>query len=375
MSSLVAWSALIFVLYTYFLFPIWLWIRSRGVRAPAPDLERNLWPDVTIVISAFNEANTIEAKLRSLSELDYPEKQWRVLLVDDGSDDDTVSRAESLDLPWLEILQLEENSGKPVALNLAMEQVNSEFCVYMDARQRVSANTLKSLVAHFDDPSVGAVSGELMIVDEDNPEQVNMGLYWRYEKSLREMESKLYSTAGATGALYAIRSVYFKPLHKDAILDDFDTPVNVLEAGKRVIFEPSAQVFDSSQSSIDDEFKRKLRTLTGNFQSFSHHPWLFNPKRNAIWWQFLSHKVFRLLVPWALIILLPASLLAGGVWWTLVFIGQVAFYTLAFAAAHLEIFKRNKLASFAHTFVQLNYAAWLAAFRFYAGDVSARWKS
>lgn len=375
MSAVVAWLALGFVVYTYFGFPLWLWSLARGVIAPAPSLQKEEWPEVTIVISAFNEAATIESKLSSLAELDYPQAQWRVILVDDGSSDETVQVAQRQELPWLQVLQLEQNSGKPVALNLAMQHVESEFCVYMDARQRVSPNTLKSLIAHFDDPNIGAVSGELMIVDEDNPEQVNVGLYWRYEKSLREMESRLYSTAGATGALYAIRSTHFEPLDQDAILDDFDTPINVLKAGKRVIFEPGAQVFDASQSTLDDEFKRKLRTLTGNFQSFAHHSWLFNPAKNPIWWQFLSHKVFRLVVPWALLILLPASLMAGGWWWQLVFVGQLAFYIVAIAAGYVGFIRRNKIGSFAQTFFQLNLAAWLAALRYLKGDVSARWKS
>ncbi|MGB0867251.1 MAG: glycosyltransferase family 2 protein [Granulosicoccaceae bacterium] len=338
-------------------------------------MQKEQWPEVTVVISAFNEARNIEQKLGSLAALDYPSDRLRVLLVDDGSRDGTAEIAKGLQLPWLDVIQLEHNSGKPVALNTAMLRVDTEFCVYMDARQRVSSNALKALIAHFDDAQVGAVSGELMIVDENNPEQVNVGLYWRYEKALREMESRLYSTAGATGALYAIRTELFRPLDQDAILDDFDTPVNVLKAGKRVVFEPGAQVFDSSQSSLDDEFKRKLRTLTGNFQSFAHHPWLFSPAKNAIWWQFLSHKVFRLLVPWALLLLLPASYFAGGWWWGLVFVGQLVFYSLAIAAGTLDILRQNKLVSFAQTFVQLNLAAWLAALRYLRGDVSARWKT
>ncbi len=375
MSAVVAWFALGFVVYTYFGFPVYLWLRARHVQSPVPNLQRGSWPAVTIVIAAYNEAKTIEGKLSSLAALDYPADKWCAVLVDDGSADDTAALAKSKGYDWLRVIELTENSGKPVAINAAMQQVDTAYCVFMDARQRVSDNALKSLLAHFDDAQIGAVSGELMIVDEENPEQVNVGLYWRYEKALREMESRLFSTAGATGALYAVRTALFKPLPDDAILDDFDTPVNVLLAGKRVVFEPSAQVFDSSQSSLHDEFKRKLRTLTGNFQSFAHHSWLFNPAKNPIWWQFLSHKVFRLVVPWCLLLLLPASLLAGGAWWTLVCMGQLCFYALAIGAGYSEFLRQNKLSSFAQTFVQLNLAAWLAAYRYYQGDLSARWKS
>lgn len=375
MSALLAWLALAFVAYTYFGFPLWLWLRARGRELAQPSLQREHWPELTVVIAAYNEAANIEAKLRDLDAVDYPRGRWRCVLVDDGSADGTADIARGLALPWLQVLELERNSGKPVAINRAMAQVETEFCVFMDARQRVGAKALKALVAHFDDAGVGAVSGELMIVDEDNPEQVNMGLYWRYEKALRDMESRLYSTTGATGALYAVRTALFRPLPADAILDDFDTPVNVLRAGQRVIFASQAQAFDSSQSSLDDEFRRKLRTLTGNFQSFAQHPWLFNPGANPVWWQFLSHKVFRLAVPWALLLLLPASFLAGGWWWQLVFAGQLAFYALALAAGASEALRHNKLASFAQTFVQLNFAAWLAALRYARGDVSARWKT
>ena len=176
-------------------------------------------------------------------------------------------------MPGLDVtlVSLPQNAGKPTALNAAMAAVDTELTVFMDARQRVDAQCLKRLVARFADPDIGAVSGELVIVDENNPEQVCVGLYWRYEKWLRERESALFSTAGATGAVYAIRTALYVPLSADTVLDDFDTPVQILRGGKRVVFEPGAVVYDTSQASLGDEFQRKLRTLAGNYQSFHRH--------------------------------------------------------------------------------------------------------
>src|SRR5690606_5212308 len=106
-----------------------------------------------------------------------------------------------------------------------------------------------------------------------------------------------------TGALYAIRREDYVPLYEDALLDDFEVPIQILKKGKRIVFEQGAFVYDQAQTDVATEKKRKIRTLTGNFQSFQHNKWLFT-RKNPILWQFLSHKVFRLLVPYALAIAL-----------------------------------------------------------------------
>ncbi len=378
MAVVIGIVALLLIGYTYVGYPLLLGLLSVVKRKKSEQRSEENFPALTVVIAVFNGGETLRSKLQSLASSAYPLDKIRVLVVDDGSDDDTVAIAKTAvaDLD-VTVLSLPVNAGKPSALNAAMQQVDTAITVFMDARQRVDPNCLARLVSRFEDADVGAVSGELVIVDEHNPEQVCVGLYWRYEKWLRERESEIYSTAGATGAVYAIRTELYSPLHADTVLDDFDTPVQILRSGKRVVFEPGAVVIDTSQDSLDDEFQRKLRTLAGNFQSFHRHGWMFRLRENPIFWQFFSHKVLRLAIPWLALLLLLSSAVAAfhSGFWLLMLLLQIVFYTASYAAFVFPQLRESRLLSFALTFCTLNIAAARAPFRYYSGGLDVRWRS
>ena len=127
-----------------------------------------------------------------------------------------------------------------------------------------------------------------------------VGLYWRYEKQIRRDESATGSVVGATGAIYAMRRSLWQPLPHDTILDDVLTPMRCVMAGYRVVFEERACAFDRTAPDANAEGRRKLRTLAGNYQLLWLEPRLLLPWRNPLWLQFVSHKVGRLLVAYAL---------------------------------------------------------------------------
>jgi len=198
-----------------------------------------------------------------------------------------------------------------------------------------------------------------------------MGLYWKYEKFIRRAEARIHSAPGVTGALYAMRSADLSPLPEDCILDDFEMPISRLLHNQRIVFEPGAQAFDFIQLDLEKEKQRKIRTLTGNFQSFSRIHWLFSIRKNPIFWQFISHKVFRLLIPYALIGCLIANLiLLPQITYLFIFGVQMMFYSLAV----LPGFTSNKLINVMRIFVQLNWSVLIAGYRFYAGPVDVRWR-
>jgi len=164
-----------------------------------------------------------------------------------------------------------------------------------------------------------------------------MGGYWRYEKWLRRQESAIGSTMGATGAIYALRRALWVPLPADTILDDVLAPMRAVLAASRVVFSSEALAFDPVAPS-GVELRRKIRTLAGNYQILRLEPRLLNPFRNPVWIQYMSHKVGRLLVPYALMALLITSglLAPGSSFYALAFAGQVLFYGLAGYGAWLS---------------------------------------
>ena len=329
-------------------------------------------PGVSIVIAAHDEVSRLPAKLCSLAALDYPRDRLQTLVVSDGSTDGTrelLERAASED-DSLTVIHYDEAAGKPTALNTGVAAARGEVLVFMDARQPVSPNAIRALVARLADPAVGAASGELVLAGSDG-EAASVGLYWRYEKWIRLAESRLFSTTGATGALYAIRRDQWVPHRSDVLLDDFETPVHLLRKGLRTVFEPAAQAFDEAESEARGEFRRKVRTLAGNYQSFRRHPWLFDPRQNPVWWQFLSHKVFRLLVPYALIGALVAAALGDTAFLRTMLILQLLFYAAGLAGLAGI---RGRVTGFVSTFLQLNAAAVIGAWRYLTGGSSVRWR-
>jgi cellulose synthase/poly-beta-1,6-N-acetylglucosamine synthase-like glycosyltransferase len=239
----------------------------------------------------------------------------------------------------MRVLLLKQHGGKAEALNRAVAKATGKILVFADARQLLDRAAVRELVSNFGDLSIGAVTGELMLVDESGKETGDaVGLYWRYEKELRSMESDIHSTMGATGALYAIRRELYRPIPSHTILDDVAIPMNAVLDGKRVVFDRAALAYDYVDyvaSSPTTEFRRKVRTLTGNFQLLKQMPDLIVPWRNPVFIQFVSHKVGRLLVPYFLIMLFASNLFLEGTAYRAILALQCAWYLLACTGAVL----------------------------------------
>lgn len=368
---------LFFVFYTYVGYPLILWggsvlrQRRRPETAEDPTIEAK---GVTVVIAAHNERFNLQRKLQSLRQQDYPEALIQIIIVSDGSTDGTckVFKGEA----GVQCLDVGRRQGKANALNFAMAQVTTPYVVFTDARQPLSPNAISDLYRELHKPQVGVVSGELVIRDETNPEQKNIGLYWRYEKWLRTLESEVSTTVGATGALYMMRASDYRPIPENTVLDDVQIPIQTLRQGKHIKFCPKAMAYDKPQPELFDERRRKLRTLAGNYQLFVQNAWLFNPSKNIAWWQFLSHKVFRLLVPYALIGLWGISfvLAFNSLLFTLAFFAQTAFYLAAAMAQFSPQWRQAKLCSFALVFVGLNIAAMQACWLYFSGGLKVTWQ-
>jgi hypothetical protein len=227
------------------------------------------------------------------------------------------------------------------------------------------------LLENFADPQVGCVSGELMLGDPEKGEiSENLGFYWRVEKRIRDLESASGSVVGATGAFYAIRRSLLSPLPAETILDDVYLPMQVARQGFRVVFDSRARVWDSDLGAAR-EFARKVRTLSGNYELLQLAPWLLT-SANPIRFEFVSHKLLRLIVPFALAGTAVASAILHAPVYRSALALQVVFYGLSgLAIAQVKKGPLARMADAVLTFVVLNTAAVVAFANFVSGRKAA----
>ncbi len=354
------WIAAGVIGYAYAGYLLWLWI--RGFWRPWPVLRGACEPFVSVVMVVRDEEAVLPGKLRNLLELEYPPERCQIVVVSDGSTDRTESiLGEAARNPRVHVLFNQLARGKACGLNDAMSLAQGEIVVFTDARQEIEPGAVRLLLENFADPQVGAVSGELMLGNREGGEQGRgMGLYWRIEKRVRVLEAASGSVVGATGAIYAVRRELVPEVPAETILDDVFIPMNVARKGLRVGFDPRARAWDTPDLGREREFRRKVRTLTGNYQLLQIAPWLLR-RENPLRFEFISHKLTRLVVPFALMAALVASGLLPGLLYRTAFWLQVGFYVLSLLGwTRWQLGPVSRMADGAHTFVVLNAAALLA---------------
>jgi cellulose synthase/poly-beta-1,6-N-acetylglucosamine synthase-like glycosyltransferase len=278
------------------------------------------------------------------------------------------------------LLSLPGPRGKPAALNQAVPLTSGEILVLTDARQSIAPDAIRALIDDLADPGIGAVSCELHLSAREGTEKASgVSAYWRYEKFIRHTESLADSSVGATGALYALRRNLFRPLDPRTVLDDVAIPMDVVLSGHRVVFEPRAKAFDHIHGKPGRELQRKIRTLAGNLQLVRLKPELLSPRRNRIWWQFVSHKLTRLLVPAALVLLfaasVPLSFEAGGFYRAAAIVQSLGYLLAGLGALAPTRWRATRLLRIPYAFALLNLAAALAWVKFLSGAERANWKS
>ena len=363
----VFWVSVALVGYTYIGYAAWLSIRSRF--RPRPVRLAAHTPFISVVLIVRNEAAVLEDKLHALLTMDYPDERVEIVVVSDGSLDGTneiLSRFASN--ARVHITVNREHLGKASGLNAAIDAVSGEFVVFTDARQKMAKDAVLHLMENFADPDVGCASGELSLGDPVSGEMLKgMGLYWRVEKSIREMESRSGSVVGATGALYAVRRSLLVPLPPETILDDVLIPMQVVRQGARVVLDPRARIWDTPDLGTRREFSRKVRTLSGIYQLLKLEPWLWGDA-NPLRFEFISHKLLRLVVPFALCAALFSSFFLPALIYRSALTLQLLFYALgAWGTLAKNRNPAGRIADAARTFVLLNLAAVVAFANFIVG--------
>lgn len=365
-------SLLLLIGYTYAGYPllmaVWAKLLPRRVSA-----QPGFQPKVSVCVVVYNGERYLERKLDSLRQLDYPPELLEFLVYSDGSSDGTEALAQQLAEaePRLRAFSGAVRLGKPSGLNRLAAEATGDVLLMTDVRQPLSRGALRALLEPLSDPSIGCVSGSLVLVGDTGP-----SAYWRYEKAIRGFEARVGCMVGVSGSLYVIRRRDFRALPSDVLLDDMFVPLQTAGSRKRIVLSHDAEAYDEAYGD-EQEFGRKVRTLAGNYQLVAKLPWLLLPFKNPVWFQLVSHKLLRLLCPFALLGLLWAALslalspelspLERALWQTLA-AGQLGFYALAACGV-----RAGRLGSLARTFLVLNAAAVVGLWRFVRGSQRVAW--
>jgi cellulose synthase/poly-beta-1,6-N-acetylglucosamine synthase-like glycosyltransferase len=360
----------------------WLWVKIRG-KKPIPVPIDGEVPTLALIVPAYNEAGILDEKIKNSMALDYPANRWKLVVVTDGSSDQTPQVAAS----YSDIVHMHqpERRGKVAAFNRVVALLDEvDILVFCDANTMLNREALRFLVAHYADPGVGGVSGEKKVLPGKGREVAEEAVYWKYESVLKKLDSSVYSIVGAAGELFSMRRELYVPIPEDTILDDFIISMQICEKGYVVRYEPRAIATETPSPTIQDEKIRKIRISAGAFQSLFRIGYMANPfKYGILGFQFLSRRVMR----WVFCpVALPLLLLLNG-WlyyrsaspeWLYgnLLILQVAFYAMALIGGFTQKRKWVFLKIFAlpYYFLFMNFSVWQGFFRFINGRQSALWQ-
>lgn len=370
------WLSVSGLSYIFAGYPLVVWWQSRSRRST--HVKQNVERSVSIVIVAYNEARTLPKKIQSLLASTRADWIREILIGSDGSTDDTALALHVIEDPRVKLFPFTSRRGKPAVLNELVPQCRSEIVLLADARQEFAPDCIERLLENFDDPSVGVVSGELVLraTPDSSTAAQGIGFYWKYEKFIRRCESQWRGVPGATGACYAIRKPLFRPIPEQTILDDVVIPMQAVTRGYRCLFEPAAQVFDEPSQSSGQESVRKRRTIAGAAQLMRLFPEWLMPTHNPLWFEYVSHKLMRLLAPLLMVVALTTNLLLLNVpvYWFLLNV-QIVFYV---SAAIGWLFQRqgeqSSLFGPSLMFVTLNLTTTLALWDAFRAKYRVTWQ-
>lgn len=334
--ELVFWVAAGLLVYTHVGYPLVLrgLVALRGGRpAPADGVHTNALA-VSLVVAAHDEQGSIEQTLRGMLALHYPRERLELIVASDGSTDRTaeLARAGGADL----VLEL-PRAGKVASLNAAVERSRGEVLAFADANSRWEPDALLRLVAHFQDPRVGYVCGQLRFESPDGDNQE--GVYWRYEMAIRELESQLGGVTAGNGAINAVRrdAYVFLPPERG---QDISMPFNLVKRGWRVVYEPSARASERMAATIDDEFGRKRRMMAGAWGTMLTGGMLSLRGYDPLYaFEIVSHRLLRYASPILHLVALAANLalLGEGTIYAVALAAQVALLAAAALAGVLPL--------------------------------------
>ena len=347
MTTTLFWLCLAIVVYTYVGYGLILYllvfIKRLAIKAkPLADITDDCLPEVTLMVCAYNEEDIISEKMSNIHSLDYPADRLHLVWVTDGSTDNTNSILSTY--PDVKIVFSPERRGKSAALKHGIKEVSTEIVMMTDANTMLNPEAIREIVRLMQDPKVGCVSGEKKVMAKSDSDEAAQGegLYWKYESTLKRLDSELYSAMGAAGELCVIRRQLMTDIPDDTLLDDFVISMEIVRMGYKIAYTSKAFAMEYGSADLHEESKRKRRIAAGGLQSSWRLRSLMNPLRHpVVAFQFVSHRVLRwTITPVCLFALIPLNtilVLSGeGIIYTIIWILQILFYASALAGMKIS---------------------------------------
>lgn len=377
--KVIFWLSLFFIFYCYLGYPLVITLLAGIFGRPVK--KADTLPLVSVVISVWNEEDVMEAKIRNLLSLDYPLEKMEILIGSDSSTDRTDEIIRRFVRPGIQLVESPCRRGKAAMINDLVHRAKNEIIVFTDARQIFDRGAIRELVRNFSDKEVGCVSGELLFLKKEGWTAKGINLYWEYEKFIRSQESRIHSMLGATGAIYAIRRELYRAVPENVVLDDMFVPFMIILQGYRAVFDPQATAYDEAAENPKEEYRRKARTLYGNYQIFGLIPQMFNLFKSPVALQLFSHKFLRVVVPFLMIAAFFSNMgLLSGVFYRRVFILQIIFYAMAAVGGLVKNKDSDilrgifRVCAIPYVFCLLNFSALMGFWRFVAGRQEVTWE-
>lgn len=306
--GLLFWTCVLLIGYVYLGYPLIIAFLARWI--PRKAQNATISPPVSMLIAAYNEEQVIGDKIENALSLEYPSGCLQIVVAVDGSDDRTVEIVQSFADRGVELSYQSLRNGKAAAINRAMPLLKHDIVLFSDANNLYARIALLELVKPFADPTVGAVTGSKLILDDPDAQAKADGLYWRYESAIKKYETRLGSCTGVAGEILAVRKSLYAPPPPHVINDDFYIGMNVLRQGYRLVYAPDAHSYERSSLTERDEAIRRSRIVAGRYQAMLMAPSLLPWRSPLLVWQIVSHKFMRPLVPLMMIVSFVATLAA-----------------------------------------------------------------
>jgi cellulose synthase/poly-beta-1,6-N-acetylglucosamine synthase-like glycosyltransferase len=377
-ARMVFWVCFLLVAYVYVGYPILLGLLVRLF--PRHNHPREGFrPSVSLLISAYNEAEVIRKKIENTLQLEYPQSVFEIIVISDCSSDATDQIVSEYVDRGVRLIRQNERLGKSSGLNLAVPRARGEVVVFSDANAMYRCDAIQNLVRHFVDPKIGYVVGNSRYIESvgDSQSSQSEGRYWKLETWLKCKESDFESVVGGDGAIYAIRRELYSPLLPTDI-NDFLNPLQIIDHGYRGLFDSNVVCFEETADTFAQEFHRKVRIVSRALNAVRRAPGVLNPLRNPRhFWLLASHKILRWLAPFFLLGVLLASLMLSALpsyRWAIE--AQIAFYLVAFIGWSMQSRLRTpKLVSLVFYFCIVNAASLVGCIQCFRGSLAGPWTS
>ncbi len=375
-AQITFWTSAAALFYTYAGYPIFVYAVS--LLFPKPVKRADFEPNVTILITAYNEEKDIRVKIENTLAIDYPPTKLEILVASDGSTDKTDEIVKEFAGQTVKLFRQEGRVGKTATQNNAVEQSGGEIILFSDATTMYQPDVLRQMLPNFADSTIGCVAGKLIYVDETKS-GVGQGAksYWNYETFLKKCESLACSLIGASGCLYAVRKSAYRVMYPEAC-SDFLICTKIYEQGLRTVFEPNAVCTEETNRRTDQELQMRVRIISQTFTDLWRNRQMLNPLKSGFYAvELISHKVFRYAVPlFLLLIFLSSAVLSlSSKVFELIFAFQIVFCTLVLLAWILERGKKNiGVLAIPLYFVLTNAASVVGFYKFLRGERYARWE-